>query len=340
MVNQRHARLDINGLSVVFGQTRAVDAVDLHIAPGEVLAVLGPSGCGKSTLLRAIAGLADPTSGTVLIDGVDQRGIPAHRRGCVLLFQDGQLFDHRTVAENVAYALKLKRIGREQVRQRVTELLELVGLSGFGDRAPATLSGGERQRVALARALAAEPQLLLLDEPLSALDRKLRAQLAADVARIVREAGITTVVVTHDHDEAFSLADTVALMRKGRIVQNGRIVDVWAEPADDWAAEFLGYDMVFSGDAASAIAAAAHVDLKAAGKLAARAAAFVTDAGGPMRAIVRDAQRMSPTAVLLELDLGEPIGPVTGAVGRGESAPAAGTEVRISLDSAQLAPIG
>ena len=340
MVNRNSARVEATNLSVSFGAKRAVRDVHLTVEPGQVMAVLGPSGCGKSTLLRTVAGLTEPSAGAVLMNGVDQRGVPAHRRGCVLLFQDGQLFDHKSVAENVGYALKIRRTPREQARQRVAELLELVGLSEMAERSPATLSGGERQRIALARALAADPQVLLLDEPLSALDRELRTRLADDVARIVREAGITTIVVTHDHDEAFVLADHVALMREGQIVQAGALADVWGAPKDEWAAGFLGYDQVLEGAPAQAVAAALGHSLEPSGRLAARAAAFVTDSQGGYSATVTRVRRVSATHVDLDLEIQTPVGHVAGVVGRGEPVPQVGDRVQVSIDRAHVAPIG
>lgn len=340
MVNRVSAQVEVANLSVNFGAKRAVQDVNFTVEPGQVAAVLGPSGCGKSTLLRTIAGLTEPSAGAVLMNDVDQRGVPAHRRGCVLLFQDGQLFDHRSVAENVGYALKIRRAPREQTRQRVAELLDLVGLGEMGDRSPATLSGGERQRVALARALAADPQVLLLDEPLSALDRELRSRLADDLARIVRDADITTIVVTHDHDEAFVLADHVALMREGQIVQAGPLAEVWGAPKDAWAAGFLGYDHVLDGVAAQAVADGVGRSLAAAGRLAARASAFVTDSQGGYSATVTRVRRISATHVSLDLDCEASLGQIVGVVGRGEPVPQAGDRVQVSIDRAHIAPIG
>ncbi|SES44528.1 ABC transporter ATP-binding protein [Actinokineospora terrae] len=229
--------LRVDGLTVRYGRVVAVSAVDVEIADGEVLALLGPSGCGKSTLLRAVAGL-EPTDGGISWDGADLGGVPVHRRGFGLVFQDGQLFPHRTVAGNVAFGLRMA--GERKVAARVDELLDLVGLTGFGPRRVTELSGGEQQRVALARALAPRPRLLLLDEPLSALDRSLREQLAIDLSRLLRDSGTTALVVTHDHDEAFTLANRVAVMRAGRIVQTGTPNQVWRHPVDEDTARFLG----------------------------------------------------------------------------------------------------
>mgnify|MGYP003346880235 FL=1 len=191
--------LELQGVSVAFDATVAVDAVDLGVEDGHVLAVLGPSGCGKSTLLRAVAGLEPLSSGRIAWDGADLTGVPTHRRGFALMFQDGQLFDHLTVARNVGYARRLQGASRAAVRAEVDDLLELVGLGGYADRLPRTLSGGERQRVALARSLAARPRLLLLDEPLSALDAGLRGRLAADLRQILTQAGTTALQIGRAH---------------------------------------------------------------------------------------------------------------------------------------------
>ncbi|MFC7504485.1 ABC transporter ATP-binding protein, partial [Nocardioides sp. GCM10030258] len=239
--------LDLKGVTVTFDGTRAVDAVDLSVADGDVLAVLGPSGCGKSTLLRAVAGLEPLAGGSIAWEGQDLADTPTHRRGFALMFQDGQLFDHLTVARNVGYAQRLRGLPRHEVRAEVDELLTLVGLEGYGDRLPRTLSGGERQRVALARSLAARPRLLLLDEPLSALDAGLRGRLATDLRRILTASGTTALMVTHDQAEAFAVADRLAVMRDGRIVQEGATTEVWGAPVDGDTALFLGYSRVLEG---------------------------------------------------------------------------------------------
>jgi thiamine transport system ATP-binding protein len=273
--------LTVRDLSVRFDGTAAVDDVSFELPAGDVLAVLGPSGSGKSTLLRAIAGLEPPAAGSIRYDGRDLAGVPTHRRGFALLFQDGQLFAHQSVAGNVGYPLRLRHRPRALVSRRVEELLELVGLPRFGDRMPATLSGGERQRVALARSLAVEPRLLLLDEPLSALDRGLRERLAHDLREILTRAGTTALLVTHDQEEAFAVADRMALMRAGRLVQSGTVEDVWRAPVDGEAARFLGYATVLTG------ASAAHV-------LAAGGAA----ATGTAVALRRSALRCAPDGPL------------------------------------------
>ncbi|MGN8244119.1 ABC transporter ATP-binding protein [Cellulomonas soli] len=233
--------------------TTAVDGVSLHVGTGEVVALLGPSGCGKSSLLRAVAGLEPLAGGQVSWDGVSVTDMPVHRRGFGLMFQDGQLFEHRDVAGNVAFGLHAGGGGRRRTARtvrdaRVAELLAVVGLTGYGDRPVATLSGGERQRVALARALAPRPRLLLLDEPLSALDRALRERLADDLRAALVATGTTALFVTHDQDEAFAVADRVAVMDAGRLRQVDTPGALWRHPATRQVAEFLGYEAFVPAD--------------------------------------------------------------------------------------------
>jgi thiamine transport system ATP-binding protein len=232
--------LRVESVTVSFDGMPALAGVDLELAEGERLAVLGPSGSGKSTLLRVIAGLQRPDAGRVLLGGRDVTEVPAHRRGVGLMFQDGVLFPHRDVEGNVAFGLRMERIPAAKRNARVAEVLELVGLVGYEQRSVATLSGGERQRVALARALAPDPALLLLDEPLGSLDRPLRERLLADLAALFERLGRAVLVVTHDVGEAFALADRVAVVREGRIVQAAAPDHLWARPADAWTARFLG----------------------------------------------------------------------------------------------------
>ena len=276
--------LTIRDLQVAYDDVPAVRGVSLTVPDGQVLAVLGPSGCGKSTLLRGVAGL-EQASGEVAWDGEDVSRLPTHRRGFALMFQDGQLFDHLTVGRNVGYALRLRRAPRAAERARVEELLALVGLEGYADRLPRTLSGGERQRVALARSLAHQPRLLLLDEPLSALDAGLRRHLAGELRDTLTRAGTTAVMVTHDHEEAFSVADRLAVMREGRLVQEGPIDEVWRSPVDAATALFLGYARVLDGDAARRVLAAAGAPAAAA--VAVRRSAVVVDERGPLEGEVR-----------------------------------------------------
>jgi thiamine transport system ATP-binding protein len=240
--------LDVEGLRVRYEDTIAVDGVDLRVDEGEVVTLLGPSGCGKSTILRAIAGLVSPDSGSVRLDGSDVASVPPHRRPFGLMFQDYALFPHRDVAGNVAFGPRMQGHGRGAVKVRVDEVLELVGLAGYGHRSVASLSGGEQQRVALARALAPEPRLLMLDEPLGSLDRTLRERLTVELRDLFVRLGITAITVTHDQAEAFTLADRVVVVRDGRVRQVGRPVDVWRAPADAFVAGFLGFANVFAAE--------------------------------------------------------------------------------------------
>ncbi|MGW4486966.1 ABC transporter ATP-binding protein [Amycolatopsis sp. NPDC004368] len=245
--------LTVRDLTVHYGSFAAVREARLDIADGEVLALLGPSGSGKSTLLRAITGLEPMTSGEVCWDGTDLADVPVHRRGFGLVFQDGQLFPHRDVAANIAFGLRMHGIPKAQHAARVEQLLELVGLKGFERRRVTELSGGQAQRVALARALAPEPRLLLLDEPLSGLDAGLREQLAIDLADLLRRSKITALLVTHDQEEAFTLADRVAVLDAGEIRQEGAVRSVWRHPADDDVAKFLGVTSFVEGMAAGGV---------------------------------------------------------------------------------------
>ncbi len=204
----------------------AIHGVDLEVGAGEILALLGPSGSGKSSLLRAVAGLEAVTRGEVYIWGENMAGVPVHKRGCGMVFQDGQLFPHRTVGGNVAYGLERSGRSKRQIADEVEEWLDLVGLSGFANRAITTLSGGQAQRVALARSLARRTGLLLLDEPLSALDRSLREDLAVELRRIMTAANTGGVYVTHDHDEAFTIADRIALVEDGLIATRGTVSQI------------------------------------------------------------------------------------------------------------------
>lgn len=218
--------LGLDEVRVRFGELAAVDGVSLRLPPGDVLAVLGPSGCGKSTLLRAIAGLEPLAGGRITWEGADLARVPTYQRGFAMMFQDGQLFGHMSVARNVAYGLKLKGVRGAELSAEVDRLLSLVGLEGRGADVPATLSGGQQQRVALARALGACPRLLLLDEPLSALDRDLRERLALDLRTVLHDTSTTAVMVTHDRDEARVVADVVALMDHGKLTAFGAPEDV------------------------------------------------------------------------------------------------------------------
>jgi sulfate transport system ATP-binding protein len=233
-------RIDVHSLAKRFGEFSALDDVSLEVPEGSLTALLGPSGSGKSTLLRIIAGLEVPDSGSVLIDGADVTGARPQDRGIGFVFQHYAAFAHMSVRENVAFGLRIRKRPREEVRERVDELLELVGLTTWSEQRPDQLSGGQRQRMALARALAVQPRVLLLDEPFGALDANVRAELRRWLRRLHDEQGVTTVLVTHDQEEAMDVSDRIAVMNHGRIEQVGAPREVYDAPATDFVMSFLG----------------------------------------------------------------------------------------------------
>jgi len=262
--------------------------------------------------------------------------VPTHKRGFALMFQDGQLFEHQSVARNVGYALRIRRRPRAEVARRVDELLDLVNLDAYADRAPSTLSGGERQRVALARALAVEPRLLLLDEPLSALDATLREHLGGELREILTRAGTTALMVTHDHEEAFAIADSMALMRAGRLVQSGGLADVWQHPADAEAARFLGYAAVLTGSSAALVWQAAGSTSRA--DVALRRSALRLDDHGPLQGLVVGA-RATPEVWRLRVRI-DGLPELDAVAPLDRPAPAPGARVSLAVDPTRLAPVG
>ena len=233
-------KLEIRDLTVDIGSSTILERVDLDVEEKEFLILLGPSGCGKSTLLKTIAGINTVKNGAIRLDGELINEMPPHKRGTVIVFQDMRLFPNMTVSENVAYPLRIKGIRKTERRAKAAEFLSYVQLDGFDDRRISSLSGGQMQRVALARALAAEPRLLLLDEPFSSLDENLRDDMRSLVKDLHERFGMTTIMVTHDRDEAFSMADRIALMFNGRIVQIGKPADVYENPADEQVRKYFG----------------------------------------------------------------------------------------------------
>ena len=241
--------VEIEGVTKRFGETPALDDVHLRIEEGELFALLGPSGSGKTTLLRAIAGFVEPDAGAIRIDGDAMRHLPVHRRDIGMVFQHYALFPHMSVFDNVAFGLSVRSVARSEMVEQVRAMLALVQLDGFEKRRPGQLSGGQQQRVALARALVTRPRVLLLDEPLGALDKRLRRQMQVELRQIQREVGITTVFVTHDQEEALTLSDRIALLDAGRLVQSGPPQAVYERPATVFAADFLGDANFFTGQA-------------------------------------------------------------------------------------------
>jgi putrescine transport system ATP-binding protein len=242
------ALLEIAGASKRFGGVAAVEDVSLNVERGAFYALLGPSGCGKTTLLRMIAGFETPDSGRIVIDGVDVTGLPPFVRPVNMMFQSYALFPHMDVAGNIAFGLRQERMDRRRIAARVEEMLALVQMASYARRRPHELSGGQRQRVALARALAKMPKLLLLDEPLAALDRKLRAETRLELVGIQERVGITFLVVTHDQEEALSMASCVAVMDQGRLVQTGAPAEIYERPASHFVANFVGEVNLFEGE--------------------------------------------------------------------------------------------
>ncbi|MEM7124150.1 MAG: ABC transporter ATP-binding protein [Pseudomonadota bacterium] len=232
--------VDAKGVNKFYGDVAALDDVSLNFPDGSFYALLGPSGSGKTTLLRAIAGFVEPDSGEITIDGVSVEHIPAHRRNIGMVFQNYALFPHMTVYDNVAFGLSVRSVSKSEIADRVRQMLELVQLAGMEERKPRQLSGGQQQRIALARALVTDPKVLLLDEPLGALDKRLRQDMQIELRQIQRKVGITTIFVTHDQEEALTLADRIAIINEGKLVQVGEPDDIYEHPRTRFAASFLG----------------------------------------------------------------------------------------------------
>lgn len=246
--NSDKALLQLTGLQKIYDQTEVLKDINLDIQHGEFITLLGPSGCGKTTLLRLIAGFEQPNAGAIYLDGMQMAGLPADKRPVNTVFQQYALFPHMTVAQNVAYGLKLKKVPKDEIQTRVREMLAMVQLEHLANRRPQDLSGGQQQRVAIARAVINRPKLLLLDEPLSALDHKLRLQMQSELKRLQRELGITFVFVTHDQEEALSMSDRIAVMKDGRFQQIGTPIEIYETPANLFTAKFIGETNLFKAE--------------------------------------------------------------------------------------------
>lgn len=242
------ASLQLRNVTKKFGDFIAVDNMNLEVKNGEMVALLGGSGCGKTTTLRMIAGFTDQYEGEILVDGKEMNPIPAYKRNMGVFFQNYALFPHMNTFDNVAFGLKMQKQAKKVIKEKVQKILELVKMTGMEKRYPRELSGGQQQRVALARALVTEPTVLLLDEPLSNLDAKLRVEMQLEIKRIQRELGITTIIVTHDQEEAVSLADRVIVMNAGKILQAGKPKEVFDRPANRFVADFMGFSNFISGE--------------------------------------------------------------------------------------------
>ncbi len=289
----------MEGLSRHYGPVVALDRLDLTLHPGELVVLLGPSGCGKTTTLRLLAGLEDADAGLIFVGGRDITRVPANKRDMGMVFQAYSLFPHMTVTQNVAFGLRLRRMPKADREKRALDMLDLVGLSEQAGRYAHQLSGGQQQRVALARALAIEPQVLLLDEPLSALDAKVRAQLRDQIRRIQLEVGITTLFVTHDQEEALAIADRVGVMRDGQLEQLAPPTEVYARPATAFVAEFVGLTNKLAGTVSGTTVTVRGQDLPL---------VETTTPPGPVTALVR------PEAVTLAAGSTDDGGPLTGTV--------------------------
>jgi putative spermidine/putrescine transport system ATP-binding protein len=282
-----------------FGTIEAVRDVDLHVAEGEFFSLLGPSGSGKSTVLRIIAGFTQPTTGEVQIGGVSMLGVPAERRDIGYVFQDYALFPHLSVHDNVAFGLRARKVPKREIGARVDEALDQSGLAGYGSRRPNELSGGERQRVAIARALVIRPKVLLLDEPLGALDRMLREQMQFWVKQLQRDLGVTTIHVTHDQIEALTMSDRIAIMRRGEICELGTPQQLYQEPAKRFSAEFMGDNNILAGVVVATDGLVCQVEIDQAAKVRATIPSSHGAAGAEPRSGDRVALAVRPEDIEL-----------------------------------------
>jgi len=292
------ALIEIRGLSKSFGEVKAVAGVDLDINAGEFITLLGPSGSGKTTVLRMIAGFEDPDSGTIKLNGEDITHLPPYDRDVNTVFQDYALFPHMDVITNIEYGLRVKKVNKEERRKKALEALEQVRLSGYEKRKPSQLSGGQRQRVALARALVNRPSVLLLDEPLGALDLKLRQQMQIELKELQREVGITFIFVTHDQEEALTMSDRIAVFDKGKIQQLDRPAAIYEKPVNEFVAGFVGVSNLITGKAAQTL-------LGKSGTFTVRPEKIQIDKSQGAAGIVKEVEYLGPsTRFIVDLDAG------------------------------------
>ncbi len=318
--------LELIGLTKCYGETVAVDAINHRFGAGVYACLLGPSGCGKSSTLRMIAGHEEVSDGSIVLDGRDVSHLPPARRGTAMMFQNYALFPHLSVVDNVAFSLKMKQVARSERRTRAMEMLELVDMAARAERLPAQLSGGQQQRVALARALITRPQVLLLDEPLSALDPFLRIRMRAELKRLQRELGITFIHVTHGQDEALALADEIIVMNDGQIEQAGPARDVWARPRTAFVARFIGGHNVVAGPSGHVAIRADAIRLATPETAALQGHVTGIEYQGAHVALTAEAQGQEVTALLPESEFfAAPIAP--------------GAAVGLSWDAARAHPI-
>ena len=331
--------LSLDKLTLAYGDTVAVADLDLGIKKGELIALLGPSGCGKTTTMRAIAGLLPVKSGHVRLDGADITRVPANKRAVGLVFQSYALFPHLSVYENVAFGLKLKGMRGSELDAKVQSGIKSVGLSSFANRKPAELSGGQQQRVALARSMVMEPKVLLLDEPLSNLDARLRLEMRTELQRVQKETGVTMIFVTHDQAEALALADRIVVMKGGAIEQIGSPEDIYSRPVSSFVADFVGFENIFPLEQGRLKTSGGLIELPGQAPSAAGLAwrpRMVTLGSGPFRGTVRGT---SFAGYSREYLLDTPFGPIKAEVEASQPAHALGADLSFDLPAEKAAPL-
>jgi putative spermidine/putrescine transport system ATP-binding protein len=327
------AFLRLHDVTLRYGRTVAVDTLNLSVGAGEFVALLGPSGCGKTTTMRAVAGLLKPSAGRILIDGSDITRVPPNKRDVGLMFQSYALFPHLSVFENVAFGLRLRKLDEAAIAARATQALASVGLAGTEQKLPRELSGGQQQRVALARAIVVRPRLLLLDEPLSNLDARLRLEMRSEITRLQRELNMPMIYVTHDQVEALALADRIIVMRHGRIEQDGTPETIYAHPRNEFVARFVGFETILP---AARLAASQHARLPGPAHAFGWRPRHVTVGSGPFAGHVRGASYLGETVEYL---IESEFGPIKAEVTADAPRHGPGESVAFDLPFARAAPL-